>query len=252
VNDGRPIGEDDLQAYIDGHAGARREAVEAHLAGRPELAARVAEDLAHRSALRSALAGKADEPIPSRLRIAAIQERRRGGAARYARSIAAALGWLAIGLGAGWVANEQWQERSPANLAAPAITAYRTYSVEKIHAVEVPAAQEAHLVQWLSRRVGKPLTAPDLSAQGYALMGGRLVPAGAAPAALFMYDDGKGSRLTLYVTASDHEGETAFRFEKEGDVAAFFWIDNGLSYVVTGQAERSKLLSVAEAVFRQI
>ena len=34
--------------------------------------------------------------------------------------------------------------------------------VEVAHPVEVGAAQEAHLLQWLSKRLGRKLAAPDL------------------------------------------------------------------------------------------
>jgi hypothetical protein len=37
--------------------------------------------------------------------------------------------------------------------------------------------QEAHLIQWLSKRLGRQLIAPDLTAGGFQLMGGRLLPA---------------------------------------------------------------------------
>ena len=137
------------------------------------------------------------------------------------------------------------------SLAGDAIAAHRIYVGERLHPVEVAADQEAHLVQWLSRRLGKPLAAPDLTPQGYRLMGGRLLPAGSEPAALFMYEDGRGSRLTLYARSSDAEERTAFRFEAQGEVAAFSWIDKGLSYAVSARAERAQLLTIAEAIHRQ-
>ncbi|MET0245588.1 MAG: anti-sigma factor, partial [Sphingomonas sp.] len=60
----RPIGEDDLHAYVDGVLGGHRRAeVEAVLNAQPELRARVARDIEARDALRAALAGMADEPV---------------------------------------------------------------------------------------------------------------------------------------------------------------------------------------------
>jgi anti-sigma factor RsiW len=66
-----------------------------------------------------------------------------------------------------------------------------------------------------------------------------------------MYEDARGGRLTLYARSSSTEERTAFRFETQGEVAAFSWIDRGLSYAVSARAERAQLLAVAEAVFRQ-
>ena len=80
-------------------------------------------------------------------------------------------------------------------ITADAISAYRTFSVEVRHPVEVDAAQEPHLVQWLSKRLGRRLVVPDLTAAGFRLMGGRLLPAEETSAAQFMYQDDKGQRL---------------------------------------------------------
>ena len=79
-----------------------------------------------------------------------------------------------------------------------AIAAHRTFSVETRHPVEVGANEEAHLVQWLSKRLGHRLIVPDLGALGFRLIGGRLLPADSGPAAWFMYEDGKGTRLSCY------------------------------------------------------
>jgi anti-sigma factor RsiW len=77
-------------------------------------------------------------------------------------------------------------------ITADAIAAHRrTFSVR--HPVEVGAGQEAHLVQWLSKCLGRPLVVPDLAAVGFRLMGGRLLPAEDGPAAQFMYENGKGT-----------------------------------------------------------
>ena len=106
--------------------------------------------------------------------------------------------------------------------------------------------QEAHLLQWLSKRLGRKLTAPDLSRFGYRLMGGRLLPGGSGAAAQLMYDDASGRRLTIYVRATEGT-ETAFRFQKEGEAATFAWIDQGFGFAVTATGTREELLPIAEA-----
>ena len=256
----RPIGEDDLQAYVDGRlAPELRESVEAYLRNNEAETSRMVADRDQREMLRARLTFKVSEPIPARLRVANILTERRSRARRRLGAVAAAVTWLAVGGGVGWAANE-WLARSgpalpsqqrPDVAAVDAITAYRTFVVETAHPVEVRSDQEAHLVQWLSRRLGRPLSAPDLTKQGFRLMGGRLLPAGEKPAALFMYDDDQGTRLTLYVRPGGAGDQTAFRFEAQGDVAAFSWVDQGLSYVVTAKVDRSRLLDITEAVYRQ-
>ncbi len=75
MTDERPIGEDDLQAYLDGRlVPGRLRAVETYLAESPAAASRVAVEAEQRQALRDRLAFKAAEPIPARLRVAHLVE----------------------------------------------------------------------------------------------------------------------------------------------------------------------------------
>ena len=251
----RPIGEDDLQAYVDGRlASSRREAVRAYLDSHPALAAQVKQEIDLRETLRARLAFKAAEPVPSRLRVANLMAAQRRPARRRSTAVAAAVVGLVIGSVLGAAGGIWWSGSgrvTAASVAGNAIAAHRIYVGERLHPVEVPAEQEAHLVQWLSRRVGKPLTAPNLTAQGYRLIGGRLLPDSGEAAALFMYENAGGNRLTLYARSGGTEEQTSFRFESRDDVSAFSWLDNGLSYVVTAKVERAQLLPIAESIYRQ-
>lgn len=251
-----PIVEDELQAYVDGRLpNARRAAVEAYLAQNPEARERIALEMRHRASLRGQLEHKFAEPVPPRLWIASIRAARRATMMGRLKTVAASVLIFAIGAGAGWFAADHETVASlrkpPATtgVAQNATAAYRTFVVEVAHPVEVASAQEGHLLQWLSRRLGKPLVAPDLTPFGYKLMGGRLLPGNGSAAAQLMYDDASGKRLTLYVRAAEG-GETAFRFQREGDAATFAWIDRGFGFAVTAPATREELMPIAEAVYR--
>jgi anti-sigma factor RsiW len=125
------------------------------------------------------------------------------------------------------------------------------FVAETVHPVEVAATQQAHLVQWLSKRVGHKLTTPDLSARGFALMGGRLLPTGSAAAAQFMYENSAGQRLTLYIRVST-SADTEFRFAQNGEIGAFSWVEDGLRFAMVGATGRDDLLALAEIVYRQL
>jgi anti-sigma factor RsiW len=119
--------------------------------------------------------------------------------------------------------------------------------------VAVAADQEAHLVTWLSKRLGADLKVPQLSALGYGLVGGRLLPGEHGPVAQFMYQDGKGQRLTLYVrTNAEDTQETAFRYARDNNVGVFYWLDHKLGYALSGEMDKAELLKVATAVYRQL
>ena len=116
---------------------------------------------------------------------------------------------------------------------------------------EVAATQEEHLLRWLSKRLGRPLVAPNLSKFGYQLIGGRLLSANEGAAAQLMYEDSSGQRLTIYVQA-EQGIETAFRYWQAGDASTFAWIDQGFGFAVTARAPREQLLPIAETVYHAL
>lgn len=242
-----PITEADLHAYVDAALPPARVAeVEAYLAERPDEAARVASYREQAQALRREFERVLDEPLPARF----AQPRRRGALRRYA-AIAA---WVAIGGAIGWQLHAYTSVRQveAGAWARRAAMAHVVYSPEVRHPVEVGADQEAHLVAWLSKRLGTPLKVPHLGGLGYALVGGRLLPGDRGPVAQFMYQDGKGVRLTLYIRANPDAPETAFRFSQEQGISVFYWLDKKLGYALSGEIDKNDLLRVADAVYKQL
>jgi anti-sigma factor RsiW len=118
------------------------------------------------------------------------------------------------------------------------------YTPERRHPVEVAASEEEHLINWLSKRLNRPLSVPSLQEYGYSLVGGRLLPGEAGPAAQFMYENGSGARLTLYVTGTSRD-ETAFRLLREGNRRTFYWINDGMGYALSGPIAEGKLRTIA-------
>jgi anti-sigma factor RsiW len=256
---GGPVEEDDLQARIDGRLSPERaEMVDTYLAAHPEERERWSQYAEQREALRAAFGAQPGGPIPTRLQVSHLLARRRRRRHRQLARIAAAVALLVLGGVGGWTARDVLPGltlSASAMLASAvfddAIAAHRTFSVETRHPVEVGANEEAHLVQWLSKRLGHRLIAPDLAGLGFQLMGGRLLPAGSGPAALFMYEDGKGTRLTCYYLSVDVGEETEFKYREEKGTSAFYWVDDGLAYAVAANTDRDLLLKVAEIIYRQ-
>ena len=248
-----PPSDDDLHAYVDGQLGeGRRAAVEAWLAANPAAAERVRAWQKQRAALHAGFDAVLTEPVPQRLQQAA---RRLSADRRPLFRVAAAVGWLALGSVIGYAirGSQPAGEGGPPPIARSAAIAHAVYAPEIRHPVEVGADQEAHLVQWLSKRLGAPLKVPHLAGEGYALVGGRLLPGESGPVAQFMYEDGSGKRLTLYVrTDATDSRETAFRYALEGQVGVFYWLDGRLGYALSGELPREKLLALAESAYKQL
>ena len=249
-----PITESELQAYADGRLEPkRRMEVEAWLATRPDEAERIADYRKIAKELRSIYDPVIAESLPPRF------ARKRVHWRRYAL----AAGWMLIGILigalAGWELREARTTLAPAAdagaaMARRAAIAHATYSPEVRHPVEVGADQEAHLMAWLSKRLGAPLRAPQLEEVGYSLVGGRLLPGDTGPVAHFMYQTQKGARITLYVR-TDVAGnrETAFRYAEEGKVRVFYWVDRRMGYALSsGDIGKEELLKVANTVYQQL
>lgn len=258
----QPIDDNDLHALADGrldppHAQAMRKRLGA------EDAERLAAWELQRERLRALHAGMAQEPLPEPLRSTAarLQEQHDRQTLLWRWGGMAASVLLAFGLG--WTLHGQWQAgrtmsatplASAQRFAQQAAVAHAVYQPEQRHPVEVAAAQQEHLVQWLSKRLGRPLTLPMLTAQGFELVGGRLLPGENGARAQFMYQNAAGQRITLYLGALDGAGaaETAFRLHTDGPVPAFYWLDQGFGYALSGPLARDALLALATAVHQQL
>ncbi|MDB5872503.1 MAG: putative transrane transcriptional regulator [Ramlibacter sp.] len=263
-----PIPEDELHALVDGRVeGEAATALERRLAANPAAQATVGAWRAQRESLRSLYADVKAQPAPASLVAAAERAAQAHGQAsqwwRWGGIAASVL--LAFGLG--WVSG-QWRigaegaamaRLEPARqFAQQAAVAHAVFQPEVRHPVEVAAAQQEHLVQWLSKRLGRPLKVPVLSAQGYDLVGGRLLPGDDGARAQFMYQNGAGQRITLYVgavkagAAGVDTRETAFRFLSDGPVPGFYWVDQGFGYAITGPLPRAALQDLATVVYKQL
>jgi len=245
------VTEDELHAYVDGELAAdRRAAVESWLATHPDDAAHVAAWKGQADAIRVRYGAVADEPVPARLNVDRLA---RSGGGKW-RAIAAAAVILAFvgGGAAGWFGRAAWDGSGlPAKMIlADAIDAHRLYIAEVRHPIEVPA-DASHLIPWLSRRVGTSIRAPDLASFGLKLLGGRLLPTPSGPAALFMYEGPSGDRFTLYGTRSAAP-QTALHYNAVGPVAAFYWTDGEMAFVVSGPADRNRLQQIAESSYKQL
>jgi len=273
-----PPTDDELHAWIDRQLPPdRHDAVEEAIARDPEIAARVAAWHTQRDSLRRLHGELLDAPIPTPL-LGALE--RRQPRRTQQRSSWMRWGGLAAGLlvafAAGWLGNAQWAQRSAPSAGtqlarAPAVRefvhdasiAHVVYTPEKRHPVEVAASEQQHLVQWLSRRLDRPLKVPDLSSLGYTLVGGRLLPGETGARAQFMFEDAAGERVTLYIGTLDARAagasktapsanETAFRFASEGPVPSFYWVDQGFGYAIAGKLPRDLLLKLATLAYRDL
>ncbi len=252
------ISEAQLHALADGVLQEeQRAAVDTHLRAHPQDAARVDAWREQNRQLRALFDPVLDEAVPPALWQAAAPPAANYAWHRPAIQAAAAIVLLIAGGAGGWLlrgGDSVTASASPISLARSAAIAHAVYTPEVRHPVEVGVEQEAHLVQWLSKRLGTKLQPPALSPLGYHLIGGRLLPGdGDGPVAQFMYEEGGGKRLTLYV-ARERAGkqETAFRYTQEKDLGVFYWIDGQMGYALSARLPKAELGKIADAVYAQL
>lgn len=138
-----------------------------------------------------------------------------------------------------------WQSQSTRAIALlkhQALTSYSVYAPDPLRPVEFTAAEFGDLTQWLSARLHRNVRPPDLAELGYRLLGGRLLPTerGTA-AALFMYDDKQGHRLSILVQPMRPDLQAPRSDMSDGAVNGCAWITQGLGYAVVAAVQDSEL-----------
>lgn len=262
--------DDQLSAWLDGElSDEQRREVDDWLRDHPDDAARMRLWTADRDAVRARFDSVLGEPVPAALQ-RLVKDRSSsawpwGAAAAWLRAAVVAgllIGGGLVGGGLVW----QFKPAAPIAQAGPntwthrAAVAHVVYAPEVRHPVEVNVvegtpeqqrAQELHLARWLTKRINIPVRLFDLRPQGFELVGGRLLPDANGPSAQLMYQNSAGQRVTLYLRRPEAGSATSFRYQREGEVGMFYWIEEGYGCALVGTLPRERLLALAESAYRQ-
>jgi len=249
-----------LSAFVDGELPpAESAAVRERIAADSLAASRVGNYRAQRAALQAlcgSMAGDDDDGASSASPACIVLRPREPWWWR----VAVAASWVAAGAGLTLAAGALIRHGvdggtffadDGAAFARRADVAYAVYSPEQRHPVEVGADDEAHLVSWLSKRLGRTLSVPSLREYGYTLVGGRLLPGGAGPAAQFMYENDAGERLTLYVSPATRDVASVGSL-RDGRRRTFYWASGRTGYALSGTIAEGKLREIAVDVCSEL
>lgn len=248
----------ELHAYVDRQLDAEARArVALYLADHPEDAALVADWQAQNEDLRAAFS-PFEQARPGDINLLVPRIAPTLSQPRHLTLAAAAVLIFAAGALGGYAAPRLFPssvERLASTdlLPTEARNAFLVYASEVRHPVEVFADDEAHLAAWLGKRLAMTdLKVPNLKPLGFRLVGGRLLPVGGQPGAMFMYEDQTGERLTVLIGRNRDNKETSFRFASADGVETFYWLDQDIGCAVSGEISRDMLRQVADAVYRQL
>lgn len=267
----RAVLESDLHAYVDGQLDpARRVEVEAYLAEDREAAVRVEAYREQAELLHALFDPVLSEPPPPEveelrdrlaLRLTAGNDNVRGRwyAAPWLRAVAA-VALLVIGGTGGYLGHDLIRPAPTAPAGQPflqtfaeeAAQAHAFYTTDSKLRVEMGAEDRNALDSWLSERLGRAVFGPDLSANGYRLIGGRSLPTATGAGAQYMYENEQNRRLTLFVGAPQSGQEAAFSFVQHGDIAMFYWLEGSLAYALIGRLSRDELMEITKTVYVEV
>lgn len=232
---------DELHAYVDGQLpDARRAAVEGWLSANPDDAERIRGWRRDAEALRSAWGRPAT--LPADLRLDPAWIRRQLHARRWTVMARAAALVMALGLGgtSGWLLHGL-RSGGDALPMADAVTAYRLLADQQV-AMDFEGDRLGGLQHWLARNFDTVGRVPDLSSQGYALQGARMLSTPEGTAAMLVYQGVQGERLGVYIRPRPRrlrEGE-----RRDGGLMARYWTQGDTAIAVVS----SQLDQRADAV----
>lgn len=248
-SDNNIVDESLLHRYVDGELGdVESENIRAYIADNPDARLMVDQYREINRRLKAIYSDNLSTPIPARLLLAASNQ------SRFSVSrIAASILWLGLGAIIGYSLQQDVSDDSFLRpLPVEAANAHAVYVPEVRHPVEVDASEQQHLNAWLSKRLDRPIAAPDLRDVDFSLIGGRLLPDGHRAAAQFMYEDADGERITLFIRQAPNEPESSFLHAENNELGIVYWVDNGLAYAITAATDRQQLKSAAQMVYESV
>ena len=83
-------------------------------------------------------------------------------------------------------------------------------------------------------------------------MGGRIVATAHGPAAMFMYDDDRGTRLVMLARPMQAEQNAPMTPHAARSINGFAWADKGLGYSLVGPMKPETLHPIANEMRRQL
>jgi len=251
------LAEHKVQDYIDGRLSERDRAnVAAYLLAHPDLASEVEAVRRQNEALKGIGQDILDEPVPERLRSVLRQKPAPGLASRAWRSTpflqaAAAILLFCVGGTAGWLLHDQWNPRLSAEdlIAASAANVYAFYSTDRGYPLDFPPDRTEDLLGWIGRSFEREIGPPDLADFSYEYRGGRLLPISGANSGLFEFENSDGARLAVFFWPAERAPTRVDRMGRQENIAARYWLNDGMSFAVMSEESNSDLENAAERIF---
>ncbi|MBK5512838.1 anti-sigma factor family protein [Pseudomonas sp. TH15] len=233
-----PPSERDLHAYVDHQlSDDDRRLVETFLASNPEISAQVRAWQQDAQQLRAALGGALQRPANPELDPALIRQRLKRQSRRHLASAAMLLIAVSIGGLSGWQAREMTLVSTQAPMT-DAIQAYRLIAQQGMLPADYKVSDDGDMQGWLDRYFTKANRLPDLSGAGFKPVSGRLLSTEQGPAAMVVYEDPTGHKISFYVRPPGPRNYLLPRGSRsDGDLQAEYWSGAGYNYAMVSPSD---------------
>ncbi|WPP01489.1 anti-sigma factor [Pseudomonas sp. HR96] len=236
-----PPNDDVLHAYVDRQLDDDdHQRVQQWLSNHPQASATVAAWQEQARQLRAALGQGAQQPANPALDPQAIRRRLR--ARRQRRLASAAVLVLAVGVGAlsGWQARELTLARQLP--MTDALQAYRLFAEQSAVPADLKVSDSRELQPWLDRYFSGANPLPDLQSAGFTAVSARLMSTEQGPAAMVLYQDGQGRRVTFYIRPPGGNNLLLPRgSRRDGELQAEYWSSAHYNYAMVSPVDNPAL-----------
>ncbi|MFL1553273.1 anti-sigma factor family protein [Pseudomonas sp. D47] len=234
-----PPSERDLHAYVDHQLlESDRRVLETYLAAHPDVAAQVHAWQQDAHLLRAALSGALQQPASPALDPTLIRQRIKHQSRRHLASAAVLLIAVSLGGLGGWHAREATQP--PMLPMADAMQAFRLFAQDGIMPADYNAQDSGTMQAWLDRYFSQAHRLPDLSPSGFKPVSGRLLTTEQGAAAMVLYEDPQGRRMSFYIRPPGPENGFLPRGSRSADgLQAEYWSGSGYNYAMVSPEGQS-------------
>ena len=233
-----PPSERDLHAYVDHQlSDADHHRVEIYLANNAEVAAQVRAWQHDAQQLRAALSGALQQPANPQLDPAMIRQRAKRQSRRHLASAAVLLIAVSVGGLGGWQARQMTLASAPLPMT-DAMQAYRLIAQQGILPADYKVSDDGDMQGWLDRYFRQAQRLPNLTAAGYTPISGRLLSTEQGPAAMVVYEDQSGHKVSFYVRPPGPKNFLLPRGSRsDGELQAEYWSGAGYNYAMVSPSD---------------
>ena len=233
-----PPSERDLHAYIDHQLSDEdRRLVETFLASNADVSAQVRAWQQDAQQLRAALSGALQQPANPDLDPGLIRQRLKRQSRRHLASAAVLLIAVSVGGFSGWQAREMTL-LSAAQPMGDAMQAYRLFAQKGLLPADYKVDGDGDMQGWLDRYFTQANRLPDLSNAGFKPVSGRLLSTEQGPAAMVVYEDPRGQKISFYVRPPGPKNFLLPRGSRsDGELQAEYWSGAGYNYAMVSPTD---------------